>query len=280
MAVKHQDGEKQIVSQVSIDPINFIGVQWTTALSEGDYAAYLGNFPKPLFAEFHPLRFRYPAVAYGEHSGKEYPAQAIYTGYAECALRMALIVEGHPDEPVVAAFATTRLNRVFNLYGEEISVKTPEKLASDPGYRKDVVLSGGTSVKKLKGMPVTGERGLQAVFDTWGIARVKGLPDQRTPLPETLARRVARENPEYSFVEKCVDNCKLGLPIPPTLFSVVVSVLADIYTAASAPDKGWDEKSELSRGNQGLIAQVIDAQYQAAKDAGMTCNGSSRRVTY
>lgn len=267
-------GKKQ---ELSIDPIAFTGVQMTPEIQSGKYKAYLGTLPPELFSEFHPLRFRYNAIVYGQTSGKVYPAQAMYAGYARCALRLVLIVEGDVNEPVVGAFATTRFTRVFNLHGEEISVKTPEKLISDAKYRKEVVLSGGTLVSKLKGIPVVGKSGMQETFASWNTVRVKALPYEiRTPLSKKLVKVVARDNPEISFREKLVGNGQFGLSM--SWFGIAAGAIADVFTAATASDKIWDENSELKRGQQGMIARVVAAQYQAAINAGMSCNGPKTLV--
>lgn len=268
MGIAIENGMKK---EVSIDPVNFVGVQWTDAVRDGKYRAYLANFPQELFSEFHPLRIRYNAVAYGEISGKEYPAQALYTGYAQCALRLVFIVEGNPDEPVIGAIVTTRFTKAYSLYGEPIFFKTPEKLVMDAAYRKEVVLSGGTPVQSLKGVPVNGAGGLQAMFEAWGTAKVKSLGDQRTPLEEKFVRMVARDNPEYSFAEKLTGNGSFGLTL--SWFGIAMGAAQDVIMSAAVTDKGWDENSELKRGYQGMIAQVVAAQYQAAIDAGMSCSG-------
>lgn len=277
MNIASEDGKKQAVA---IDPIAFTGVQMTPAILSGNYKAYLGTFPDELFSEFHPLRFRYNAIAYGQNSGKVYPAQAIYAGYAQCALRLVHIVEGDVNEPIIGAFMTTHFTRAFNLYGEEIIVKEPEKLVSDAKYRKEVILSGGTAVSKLKGIPVTGASGMQENFASWNTVRVKALPYEiRTPLSEKLVKAVAHENPEISFQEKLVGNGQFGISM--SWFGTAVGAVADVFTAASASGKGWDENSELKRGQQGMIARVVKAQYDAAIRAGMFCTGpNSRRVAY
>lgn len=267
-------GKKQ---ELSIDPIGFTGVQMTPAIQAGNYKAYLGTFPDEFFNEFHPLRFRYNAVVYGQNSGKEYPAQAMYAGYAQCALRLVLIVEGDVNEPVVGAFVTTRFTRLFNLHGEEITVGTPEKLISDAKYRKEVVLSGGTLTSKLKGIPVAGKSGMQETFASWNTVRVKTLPYEiRSPLSEKLVKVVARDNPEISFQEKLVGNGQFGISM--SWFGTAVGAIADVFTAANVSAKGWDENSELKRGQQGMIARVVAAQYQAAINAGMSCNGPKTLV--
>ena len=277
MNIASEDGKKRTVP---IDPIGFVGVQMTPAILGGDYKAYLGTFPDELFPELHPLRFRYNAIAYGKDSGKEYPAQAIYAGYAECTLRLVLIVEGDVNEPIVGAFMTTHFTQAFNLYGEELVVKEPEKLVSDAKYRKEAVLSGGTAVSKLKGIPVAGASGMQENFASWNTVRVKALPYEiRTPLSEKLVKAVARENPEISFQEKLVGNGQFGISM--SWFGTAVGAVADVFTAASASGKGWDENSELKRGQQGMIARVVKAQYDAAIRAGMFCSGpNSRRVAH
>ncbi len=277
VALSTGDGEAK---KVSIDPVGYVGVQWTKDVSEGRFTAHLANFPPDLFSEFHPLRVRYNAVAYGEKSGREYPVQAIYAGYAQCALRLTFIVEGNQDESVVGAIATTRYGKLYNLYGEPISVKTPEKLISDAAYRKEAVLSGGTAIRRLKSVPIVGQSGLFSTFNAWSTVRVKGLTDQRTPLAEQSVRLVARENPELSFSERLVANGSFGISIPPSWFGVAMGVAQDIFIAANASGKGWDEESELRRGYQGMIARVIAAQYQAAINAGMSCAGRPTVVKY
>lgn len=268
IALATESGEKV---EKTVDPIGFIGVQWTENLRNGRYRAYLAAFPPELFAEFHPLRVRYQALAYGETTGKEYPAQALYVGYADCALRVIFIVEGDPDEPIIGALATTRFTKVFSLHGDAVAVKTPEKLVSDAKYRKQVVLEGGTAIKRLKVVSHRGEGGLQKIFSSWGVARVAGLSDQVTPLSARSVRSVARDNPELSFQEKVVGNGHFALSM--SWFSIAMGAAQDVLVSANAADKGWDEQSELKRGYQGLIAQVVAAQYQAAIDAGMVCRG-------
>ncbi len=275
MAVATEDGQKK---EVSIDPIKFVGVEETKAIREGRFKAYLANYPKGLFAEFHPLRLRYNAVAYGKNSGKEYPAQALYAGYAECALRMVVIVEGNPDEPVIGAITTTRFTRLFTLFGEEIVVKTPEKLASDAKYRKETVLASGTAVNRLKGVPVSGEGGLKSEFGSWTAFRAPAFQYAiRTPLPQEVVRGVARQNPEYSFGEKLVGNGQFGVTL--SWFGTAMGAAADVIVAAGASDKGWDEGSFVSRYDQGMTLTVISAQYEAALKSGMLCVGP-RRVGY
>lgn len=279
MAVATEDGNKR---EVSIDPIKFVGIEETAAIREGRFKAYLVNYPKGIFAEFHPLRLRYNAVAYGKTSGKEYPAQALYAGFAECALRMILIVEGSPDESVIGGIATTRLTRLFNLLGEEITVKEPGKLVSDAKYRKETVLAHGTPVNRLKGVPVAGSGGLRETFGTWTAFRAPAFQHAiRTPLPEEAVRGVARQNPEYSFSEKLVGNARFGVTLD--WFSTAMGAAFDVVAAASAPDKGLDEGSGVSRYEQGMALAVISAQYEAALQNGMLCTGKRpdlRRVGY
>lgn len=274
LATEREDGQKQVVS---VDPISFTGVQMTSAIVSGQYQAKLGTFPDELFSEFHPLRFRYNAIAYGKDSGKEYPAQAIYAGYAMCALRLVFIVEGDVKEPIVGAFASTRFTRLFNLYGEEIVVEKPEKLISDAAYRKEMVLAGGTLASKLKNIPVFGKSGMQESIDSWNTVRVKALPyDIHTPLSENLLKIVARDNPEISFPEKLVGNAQASVSM--SWFGTAVGAVADVFAAAGASDKGWDEKSELKRGQQGMIARIIKHQYDAAIRAGMSCSGPGAKL--
>ena len=275
MTIATEDGGKK---EVSIDQIKFVGIEETGLIREGRFKAYLANFPKGLFAEYHPLRFRYNAVAYGKNSGKEYPAQALYAGFAECALRMVVIVEGNPSEPIVGVIATTRLTRMFTLLGEEIAVKTPEKLASDAKYRKETVLASGTEVNRLKGVPVSGEGGLRSEFRSWTAFRAPAFQYAiRTPLPEEVVRGVARQNPEYSFGEKLVGNARFGVTLD--WFSTAMGAAFDVVAAAGATDKGWDGGSFVSRYEQGLALQTIAAQYEAALKSGMLCVGP-RRVGY
>lgn len=267
VAVATETGKQE----VSIDPISFIGIRETSAIREGNFSAVLGNFPDELFDEMHPLRMRYNAIAFGTTTGKEYPAQAMYAGFAQCAIRLVFIVEGNPDEPVVGAFANTRFTRLFDLYGKEITVETPEKLSSDAIYRKSIVLSGGTVTTKLKGVPVTGKDGLREIFSGWSTVRTKALPYTiRTPLAEKFVRSVARENNELNFSEKLVSNGHLGISM--SWFSTAMGAASDVLMAANATDKGWDEQSELKRGYQGMIARVVKAQYEAALKAGMFCS--------
>jgi len=275
VAVATQDGVKQ---EVSIDPISFIGIRETSAIRDGNFTAVLGNFPDELMAEMHPLRMRYNAVAFGTKTGKEYPAQAMYAGFAECALRLVFIVEGNPDEPIIGAFANTRFTRLFDLYGKEISVETPEKLSSDALYRKGIVTSGGTVTTKLKSVPTAGKNGLHEVFSGWSTVRTKALSyDIRTPLAEKFVRGVARENNELNFSEKLVGNGQFGMSM--SWFSTAMGAASDVLVSANATDKGWDEQSELKRGYQGMIARVVKAQYEASLKAGMFC-GKKQTVQY
>lgn len=277
--VAAENGDKK---EVSIDQIKFVGVEETGMIREGRFKAYLANYPKGLFAEFHPLRLRYNAVAYGKTSGKEYAAQALYIGFAECALRMVVIVEGNPDEPVVGVFATTRLTRLYTLLGEEIAVKEPGKLASDAKYRKETVLVYGTPVNRLKGVPVTGDGGLRSEFSGWTAFRAPAFQYAiRTPLPQEVVRGVARQNPEYSFSEKLVGNGQFGVTL--SWFGTAMGAAFDVVAAAGATDKGWDESSFVSRYEQGMALTVISAQYDAALKGGMMCVGERpdlRRVGY
>ena len=269
MSLATGEGKKE---EVSIDPISFVGIQMTPAIVSGQYQAKLGTFPEEFFSEVHPFRFRYNAIAYGKNSGKEYPAQAMYAGYAQCALRLVFIVEGDVKEPIVGAFASTRFTRLFNLYGEEIAVEKPEKLISDAGYRKEIVLSGGTLASKLKNIPVSGKSGMQESINGWNTVRVKTLAHEiRTPLPENLVRIVARDNPEIAFPERLVGNGNFAVRLD--WFGTAAGAVADVLVAANAASKGWDEDSELKRGQQGMIARVIKRQYDAAIRSGMSCTG-------
>lgn len=276
VAVATQDGVKQ---EVSIDPISFVGIKETPVIRDGQFSAFLGNFPEGLFAEMHPLRVRYNAVAFGVTTGKEYPAQALYAGFAECSLRLVFIVEGNPDEPIVGAFVTTRFTRLFDLFGKEISLETPEKLSSDASYRKDTVLSSGTAVAKLKVVPTTGKYGLHEVFSGWSTARTKALPyNIRTPLAEKFVRSVARENNELNFSEKLVGNGQFGISM--SWFSTAMGAASDVLSAANATDKGWDEQSEIKRGEQGMLALILKKQYEAALRDGMFCGKGHKSVPY
>ncbi len=275
MSVAVEDGTK---TEVSLDPISFIGIKETLAIREGDFTAVLGTFPDGLFAEMHPLRMRYNAMAFGKITGKEYPAQALYTGYAECALRLVLIVEGNPDETIVGAFASTRFSRLFDLYGKEIALETPEKLVSDSVYRKSVVLSAGTELSRLKKVATGGKEGLASVFANWNTVRVKALPyDIRTPIAEQFVRSVARENPELSFSEKLISNGRFGVTLD--WFSTAMSATSDVLISVQASNKGWDEQSELKRGYQGMIARIVKAQYEGAIKNGMFC-GKKQNIPY
>ncbi|MEI8097017.1 MAG: hypothetical protein WCG73_02845, partial [Candidatus Moraniibacteriota bacterium] len=194
------------------------------------------------------------------------------------ALRLVFIVEGNPDEPIVGAFANTRLTRLFDLFGKEISLETPEKFSSDALYRKQVVTTGGTVTTKLKSVPTAGKNGLREVFSGWNTVRTKALPyDIRTPIAEKFARGVARENNELSFSEKLVGNGQFGVNM--SWFSTAMGAASDVLSAANASDKGWDEQSELKRGYQGMLARVVKAQYEAALRSGMFC-GKKQTVPY
>lgn len=278
VAIATQEGVK---TEVSIDPISFIGIKETSEIRSGNFVAVLGNFPDELMAEMHPLRMRYNAIAFGTKTGKEYPAQALYTGFAECALRLVFIVEGNPGEPIIGAFANTRYTRLFDLYGKEIVVETPEKLSSDAVYRKGIVISGGTVTTNLKSVPTAskpGKPGLHEVFSGWSTVRTKALPyDIRTPLAEKFVRGVARENNELSFSEKLVGNGQFGMSM--SWFSTAMGAASDVLVSANATDKGWDEKSELKRGYQGMLARVVKAQYEASLKAGMFC-GKKQTIPY
>ncbi len=275
MAVANDGGTK---TEVSLDPISFIGIKETEAIRSGQFSAVLGNFPDALFAEMHPLRMRYNAIAFGKTTGKEYPAQALYAGYAECALRLVFIVEGNPDEPVVGVFADTRMTRLWSLYGDEITLEIPEKLTSDSVYRRDVVRAGGTEISRLKKVATDGKSGLSQVFAGWNTVRTKALPyDIRTPLAEKFVRGIARENPELSFSEKLVGNGHFGVTL--SWFSTAMGVASDVLVSAGASDKGWDEQSELKRGYQGMIARIVKAQYEGAVRNGMLC-GKKASIPY
>ncbi|MDD2766540.1 MAG: hypothetical protein PHH40_02095 [Candidatus Moranbacteria bacterium] len=275
MAVANEFGAK---TEVSLDPISFIGIRETEAIRSGRFSAVLGNFPDALMAEMHPLRMRYNAIAFGVTTGKEYPAQALYTGYAECALRLVFIVEGNIDEPVVGAFADTRMTRLWSLYGDEITLERPEKLTSDSAYRRDMVRAGGTDISRLKKIATEGKSGLSSVFAGWNTVRTKALPyDIRTPLAEQFVRGVARENPELSFSEKLIGNGHFGITLD--WFSSAMGAASDVLMSAGASDKGWDEQSELKRGYQGMIARIVKMQYEGAIKNGMLC-GKKQTVPY
>jgi len=263
MSVTTSEGK----TEVSVDPISFVGIKEVPTLRSGDFTAVLGNFPDALFAEMHPLRMRYHALAYGVTTGKEYPAQALYTGYAECALRLVFLVEGNISEPVVGVFANTRMTRLWNLYGDEVTLEKPEKVISDSTYRKTVVLAGGTDTMRMKKIA---KSDLTQVFAGWNTVSVKALPyTLRTPLSEKMVRSVARENPELSFSEKMIGNGQFGITMD--WFSTAMSAASDVLISANAPDRGWDERSELKREYQGMIARIVKAQYEGAIKNGMMC---------
>lgn len=274
ISVIGSDGEKQ---EIPIDPIHFVGIEWTDALQEGNFQVYLINFPLELFAEYHPLRVRYNAMVYEEKSGKEYRAQAIPLGFLECGFRMALIVEGNPGESAVGVLTNTRFNRMFSLYGDLIRADS-EKLPSDAVYRREVVLSGGTLLRHLNPFP-----GWHSELRSWKTAfRLPGSSRViHSPFEEKMVRLVSRENPEINFVEKCVGNCSFGISIPPTWPGIMFSAASDVLSASSATCKSWDEQCEVTRGYQGVIPQVILAQLKAALNNGMVCGaGQKRQIKY
>lgn len=267
----------QEAEAIHIAPFAFVGVKLTDRIKAGNFKAYRIDFPDGLdgrgnlFPDFHPLRFRYQALAYGR-SGKAYPAQALYAGYIKCALRMVFIVEGDSEEidrdAVVGVVATTMLTNLFALHGESIVLKTPERIALDAEYRKDAVLQGGTTLSSMK--EITKET--KQVFGRWATVGSTDVPFKMlTPLPESLVRIVSRTNPEYSPIQKLVGNMRGA--ISPDVMITTFSALSDLYASETAPDRGWDARSVLTRGEASMLPRAIAAEYNAALRAGMVCGG-------
>ncbi len=230
-----------------IDPVAFLGVRSTTYIESGNFTVVYAKFPDDpngLLGEFDARRVSYPAFVVGP-DGREYPAQALFAGFATCEPTLAVLVEGTQSlKGFTAVLANTARDQLYDLKGQAIKVDA-EKFRKEGVYRRQVIAGNGSSLERFVQV-----RDYDKIIHGWQLLNTAPhIGRIRTPYPLEFVQGVARINPQHSHTEKFLATTS-GSVNPLNPMATVIGVVMEYIVANNAPAFGWTGDSLAPRGDQ------------------------------
>ncbi|MFZ1720143.1 MAG: hypothetical protein WAU28_02210 [Candidatus Moraniibacteriota bacterium] len=230
-----------------IDPVAFLGVRSTADIEAGNFTVVYAKFPDDphgLLGEFDARRISYPVFAVGP-DGREYPAQALFAGFATCEPTLAVLVEGTRTlKGFTAVLANTARDQLYNLKGVAVKVDA-EKFRKSGEYRRQVIAKDGSSLERFLLV-----RDYNRIIQSWTLLNAaQHIGKIRTPYPLEFVQGVARINPQHSHTEKFIATTS-GSVNPLNPMATVVGVVMEYIMSNNAPALGWTGDSLAPRGDQ------------------------------
>ncbi len=230
-----------------IDPVAFLGVRSTRYIEEGNFSVVYAKFPDDpngLLGEFDARRVSYPVFAVGP-DGREYPAQALFAGFATCEATLAVLVEGTRSlKGFTAVLANTARDQLYDLKGVAIKVDA-EKFRKSGEYRRQLIAKNGSSLERFVQV-----RDYDRIIQSWTLLNTaQHIGKIRTPYPLEFVQGVARINPQHSHSEKFIATTS-GTVNPLSPMATVVGVVMEYIVSNNAPALGWTGDSLAPRGDQ------------------------------
>lgn len=268
-AIRLTDGSSEkVVRSISIDPVMFSGMPWTSDLKHGNFVTVLGRFPQTqeAYAEWDPLRIRYQAHAVST-SGTEYVAHAMFAGFPPCSqIPVSIIfVEGlkRPTAEVKVITLSTLLDRAYRPDGTEIKGFEAAKFQTSAAYRRDFVLANGGQLASLRQIA-----DVDQAFRAWSVYKTPS-GEIITPLEPQKVKYLSGINPQYSYWEKVIGTTRAS--VSPDLMATAIGFAFDLIYASSAKSQGFDHSATITRAQQGhnlAVMEVLRAKSaQACQEA-------------
>lgn len=236
-----------------IDPTAFLGVRSTPDIESGNFTVVYARFPigpDGMLAEFDARRVTSPAFAVGP-DGREYPAQALFWGFATCEPTLAVIIEGTRNlKGFSAVLSNTTRDQFYDLHGRSISVDVARFHAINTrngDFRRQIIAKSGSRLDNFQVVTRFDE-----VIHEWKLYdTAKHIGRIRSPYPLEIIQGVARINPQHSHSEKFLATTS-GAVSPLTLKMSVANVVMEYLIASNTPAMGWTIDSMVSRKDQAL----------------------------
>lgn len=231
---------------LAIDPVAFLGVRSTADIESGNFTVVYARFPDDphgLLGEFDARRVSYPVFAVGP-DGREYPAQALFAGFATCEPTLAVLVEGTRTlRGFTAVLANTARDQLYDLLGQAVKVDA-EKFRKSGDYRRQVIAKNGSSLERFVQV-----RDYDRIIHGWKLLNTAPhIGKIRTPYPLEFVQGVARINPQHSHSEKFLATTSGSISLNP--MATVVGVVMEYIASNNAPALGWTGESLAPRGDQ------------------------------
>jgi hypothetical protein len=189
-------------------------------------------------------RIRYQAHAVGK-DGQEYIAHALFAGYIQCQPRFFVFVEGlkKPAAEVKGVTLSTLFDRAYTFAGQPIKGFDAGKFQSSAQYRQEFIQREGTALSDVRHIG-----GMEKAFGNWSVYKTKS-GQIAVPLEPEKIKFLSGINPQYSYWEKVVGTTRGSVSLD--YISTTLGVVVELMTADSAPSKGFDYESTMSRRQQG-----------------------------
>lgn len=239
---------------LAIDPVAFLGVRSTADIEEGNFTVVYARFPDDpngLLGEFDARRVSYPVFAVGP-DGREYPAQALFAGFATCEPTLAVLVEGTRSlRGFTAVLTNTARDKLYDLKGVAVKVDA-EKFRKSGDYRRQVIAKNGSSLDRFVQV-----RDYDRIIHGWQLLNTAPhIGRIRTPYPLEFVQGVARINPQHSHSEKFLATTS-GSVNPLNPMATVVGVVMEYIVSNNAPALGWTGDSLAPRGDQAFNIWIL-----------------------
>lgn len=215
------------------DPVRWIGVLDSPAISRGDIVAVIAVFPDVLGAETYPGRQTWPAWIVSD-GGRETATDAVLAGCGPRGPQLLILVDGGLRGGERGVILSTRTERAFTLAGDEITPFDGSRFRKDPAYRKGLVSGNETQLSLLRAEPV-----FPAMLAKWG--RVETPAGRiRSPLTEEQVRDIHAVNPRERLDEHMLDQSWTVSPgWQGALIQVGMEITGSVYKTVTGQCTGW-----------------------------------------
>ena len=247
-----------------LEPTESLGLEITPAFKEGAISVYWGVFNPILLGEGALNRVRWVGLAETE-DGREFFVQILRWPVNQLAvdgsLTVKIIVEDGGDYvPVKVLYFSSALHWAYDAFGEESPVTSVKKLMGEQDFRRQFILSKGTSTRELQQITTVE---FWETLKGWTQYSTPDGTEIYSPLSKEQVKKIAGRNSEYSAFQKWVAHGRKPIyPLNPIMTGVANAMEIAEATLGNAPPHGWSLNSILTRREAAESLKTLSEQYR------------------
>ena len=253
--------------EMLIRPHQTLGLEPTLAVRKGDISTFLVVFPKRLLGGEYFLGTLRWNIWVSRIDGTESFGQVLFSGiHPSGDFFGTAVLDGQVSSGQMAILSTD-MNFIYSPFEKELPIER-EKFLTDPKYRRQMIHEANKSTdgKDFNISSLTVVPNFQATIKTWNQIR---FPEGYllSPYGVEEVAMIRGQNPQYSYFEKLVGTgrfaIRIGIDPVGTAILNAAGIAMDLLRATSAPSKGRDFSSVVSRREQSFANEYLMALGEA-----------------